>query len=502
MPFFPLNVWFVIGGVVLGYAVLRFALGINEGWLKDEEKMNSPMSITLKTGETPAEVHAKAQRAKRRRLLAYLGVLGAIYVVVYWRNPQLARELVDITIELAIRIAELAVNLLNIIIEELGNFLESRSGEQVMSSSILILHATVGTGHKTAALALEKAFKQRGADRVWVQDTLDYGSGLFRRLYANLYIDLSEKTPELWGFAYHESNREQSRFERQLRQLYSRVGVYKVDELNHLRPDAILCTHFLPIDAALNSLAPAGLKAPVYCVVTDFVGHPFWAHPGIKGTFVGNEMTGDMLVSHGVPRANLHVTGIPVNPNIAEPKNVAAIREQRILGRGHVVTLIGSGIDDDKVRQMVEGILQREVDGVLCVVAGRNYTLQKNLVGLHGNARLEVRVLGFIDYLDDLIAASDLVITKSGGLITSEVMARGTPLLVTEPIRGQEEFNADYVVTAGVGVQARLTDSVPYMVESLLADAPRLARMRQHAALYGRPKAAFDIADIVLNTID
>ena len=169
---------------------------------------------------------------------------------------------------------------------------------------------------------MEKAFKQRGADRVWVQDTLDYGSGLFRRLYANLYIDLSEKTPELWGFAYHESNRDQSRFERQLRQLYSRIGVYKVDELNHLRPDAILCTHFLPIDAAINSLAPAGLKAPVFCVVTDYVGHPFWAHPGIAGTFVGNGMTADMLVSHGVPRSNLHVTGIPVNPDIALPKNV------------------------------------------------------------------------------------------------------------------------------------------------------------------------------------
>ena len=156
-------------------------------------------------------------------------------------------------------------------------------------SRILILHATVGTGHKTAAIALEKALQARGANKVWVQDTLDYGSGVFRKLYANLYIELSEKTPELWGFAYHESNREQSRFERELRQLYSRIGVYKVDELNQLRPDAILCTHFLPIDAALNSLAPAGLRAPVYCVVTDFVGHPFWAHPRIAGTFAGSE---------------------------------------------------------------------------------------------------------------------------------------------------------------------------------------------------------------------
>jgi len=371
-----------------------------------------------------------------------------------------------------------------------------------MNASVLILHASVGTGHKTAALALEKAFTQLGAERVWVQDTLDYGSGLFRRLYADLYTELSERTPELWGFAYHESNREQSRFERELRQLYSRIGVYKVDELARLRPDAILCTHFLPIDAALNSLAPAGLRAPVYCVVTDFVGHPFWAHPGIAGTFVGNEMTADMLVTHGVPQKSLHVTGIPVDPEIARPKDAAAIRQQRQLGDGPLITLIGSGIEDDKVRRMLQGILSRNVAGTLCIVAGRNHTLQQRLSGLGGNERLRVQVLGFVDYLDDLIAASDLVITKSGGLITSEVMARGTPLLVTEPIRGQEEFNADYVVTAGVGVQARLTDSVPYLVESLVADPPRLARMRRNAAQHGRPRAALDVAGIVLNAIN
>lgn len=371
-----------------------------------------------------------------------------------------------------------------------------------MALSILILHASVGTGHKTAALALEKAFKAAGVERVWVQDTLDYGSGLFRRLYANLYIELSERTPELWGFAYHESNRDQSRFERELRQLYSRIGVYKVDELNHLRPDAILCTHFLPIDAALNSLAPAGLKAPVYCVVTDFVGHPFWAHPGIAGTFVGNEMTADMLVSHGVPRRSLHVTGIPVDPAIALPKDAAAIRQARGLGDGPVITLIGSGIADDKVRHMAEGILRRDVAGTLCIVAGRNYTLAQNLGDLRGSERLAVHVLGFIDYLDDLVAASDLVITKSGGLITSEVMARGAPLLVVEPIRGQEEFNADYVVTAGVGVQARVTDSTPYMVESLIADPPRLERMRRNAQRFGRPHAAADVARIVMDAIN
>jgi processive 1,2-diacylglycerol beta-glucosyltransferase len=368
-------------------------------------------------------------------------------------------------------------------------------------SRILILHATVGTGHKTAAIALEKALRARGAEKVWVQDTLDYGSGVFRKLYADLYIELSEKTPELWGFAYRESNREQNRFERELRQLYSRVGVYRIEDLRTLRPDAILCTHFLPIDAAMNSLAPSGLRAPVYCVVTDFVGHPFWAHPGIAGTFVGNEMTRDMLVSHGVPAESIMVTGIPVNPAIAEPKAREAIRRQRNIGPGALITLIGSAIDDAKVRQMVAGMLAREIHGTLIVVAGRNHTLQQRLSDLRGNDNLALAVLGFVDYLDDLVAASDLVISKSGGLITSEVMARGTPLLVVEPIRGQEEFNADYVVTAGVGVQARLTDSVPYMVESLVGDPTRLSILAANARRCGRPTAALDIADIVLDDV-
>ncbi len=368
-------------------------------------------------------------------------------------------------------------------------------------AKILILHATVGTGHKTAAAALEMAFKQLGDHTVWVQDTLDYGSGLFRKLYANLYIELSERTPELWGFAYRESNREQSRWERELRQLYSRIGVYKFDDLNRLGADAILCTHFLPIDAVQYSLREQMLATPTYCVVTDFVGHPFWAHPDIQGTFVGNDMTRDMLVSHSVPADKIFVTGIPVDLAIAQRKDPAAIRSKRDLGDGALITLIGSAIEDDKVLRMVQGLLERAIAGVLYVVAGRNQTLQESLQGVQGSQQLRLEVLGFVDYLDDLIAASDLVISKSGGLITSEVMARGTPMLVVEPIRGQEEFNADFVVTAGTGVQARLTDSVPYMVESLMQDPTRLAMMRANAQRQGRPLAAVAIAEHVLAAI-
>jgi processive 1,2-diacylglycerol beta-glucosyltransferase len=368
-------------------------------------------------------------------------------------------------------------------------------------ANILILHASVGTGHKTAALALEKAFQLRGAEKVWVQDTLDYGSGIFRKLYADLYLELAERTPELWGFAYRGTNREQSTVEREVRKIYSRIGVYRIDELRDLRPDAVICTHFLPIDAVNNSLAAVNVRAPIYCVVTDYVGHPFWAHPDVARTFVGNDLTKEMLISHGVDAARIQVTGIPVDPGLTVAKDGARIRTQRDLGAGSVVTLIASGLDGGMVRRLVEGLLRRPISGTLLVVTGRSPDVQKSLEELPASPTLAVRVLGFIDYLDDLIAASDLVVSKAGGLITSEVMARATPLLVIDPVPGQEEFNADYVAGSGVGTQARVPDSAPYMVELMLRDPERLATMRARASEFGRPRAALDVADIVLQDI-
>lgn len=183
------------------------------------------------------------------------------------------------------------------------------------------------------------------------------------------------------------------------------------------------------------------------------------------------------------------------------PKAAAAIRQQHGLGAGPVLLLIGSGIENAKVRFMVEGLLARNLAGTLIVVAGRNYTLQQSLAGLRSSERLpDCRVLGFVDYLDDLVAASDLVITKSGGLITSEVMARGTPLLVTEPIHDKRSLTRitwSRQVLACASLIPCLTSA-----ESLIAEPPHLARMRQNAAVHGRPQAALDVADIVLNAIN
>jgi processive 1,2-diacylglycerol beta-glucosyltransferase len=114
---------------------------------------------------------------------------------------------------------------------------------------------------------------------------------------------------------------------------------------------------------------------------------------------------------------------------------------------------------------------------------------------------MHLQNLGFIDYVDDLVAASDMVISKAGGLIVSETLARGTPMLLIDPIPGQEEWNADYVVSAGAGIQLRMAESVPDTVRQLLKHPGRLAVLRASAQEAGRPRAALDIAEHVLHDL-
>jgi processive 1,2-diacylglycerol beta-glucosyltransferase len=368
---------------------------------------------------------------------------------------------------------------------------------------LLILHASVGTGHQRAAEALAGAFARKHAGEVRVADALDYGSELFRRAYSRSYIDMSEGSPLLWRLFYEgtdASTPEWIELTNRLRSLVERLGITRLDRLvRKFAPDAIICTHFLPVEMLLRLKRQGRLPQPLYCVVTDFFAHAFWVTPGIDGYFVGSEMTRDLLAARGVTSSIIRVSGIPIDPAIADQKEQAEMRARHGFAPDRpLIALFGGGLNVQRVRSIAEGILASDICGTLVVVAGRNEALLDALDDLADGPSMRLRALGFIDYVDDLVAASDLVISKAGGLIVSETLARGTPMLLIDPIPGQEEWNADYVVSAGAGVQLRMVESVPDTVRQLFLHPDRLAVLQRAAQEAGRPRAALDIAEQVL----
>jgi processive 1,2-diacylglycerol beta-glucosyltransferase len=368
---------------------------------------------------------------------------------------------------------------------------------------ILILHASVGTGHRSAARALAEAFARRQDGDVRVEDTLDHSTPIFRQAYAGAYLELSERAPLLWRLFYQGTNitdPEWVEVTNRLRSLAEGLGVTRLERLlRKFAPAAILCTHFLPVELLLRLKLRGHLPQPIYCVVTDFAAHAFWATPGIDGYFVASEMTRDQLIGRGVDPSIIHVSGIPINLEIAAPKPRDEMRARHNFASDMpLISLFGGGIDAERVRIMVKGLLATAAPATLAVVAGRNEALVNALRDLGDGPAVQLQTLGFISYVDDLVAASDLAITKAGGLIVSETLARGTPLLLIDPIPGQEEWNADYVVSTGAGIQLRMAEAVPQAVEMLLAHPERMALLRACAQEVGRPRAALDIAERVL----
>lgn len=368
---------------------------------------------------------------------------------------------------------------------------------------ILILHASLGTGHTSAANALGGAFSQLPEVTVQVVDALDHASSLVRTALTEAYRRASESAPLLYKLLYESSDAddiEDSLSGNRLLSLLERPFLSQLDDfVEAAGADAIICTHPLPAHVLRHYRKKGRLPQPLYLVVTDFMAHSTWLIPSAAGYFLPSDFTRDVLIARRVPPELLHVTGMPVHLESADPKPMAAMRRRHQLPLdGPLVTLFGGGLDPERVRLMVTRLLESPTPGMLIVVAGRNEALVETLADLTDGPHMRLHQLGLIDYVDDLVAASDLIVTKAGGLIVSEVLARETPMVIIDPLPGQEEWNADFVAGTISGIQLRMPEMVPPAVLGLLAEPERLAVMAARARRAGRPRAAVEIAGRIL----
>ncbi len=368
---------------------------------------------------------------------------------------------------------------------------------------ILILHATAGSGHRRAAQALEAAFLSLvpGA-HVRTLDTLHFGSQLFRRGYTPTYDTLVGRAPRVWGLLY--KSLEQPRIHRgttPLRHALDRINVRSlVAHIERERPTAVVCTHFLPLEALAQRRRRGALAAPLHCVITDFTAHPFWAIEGIDTTFVATAAVREELASWGVAWEKIVVSGIPIDPRFshgAQPQAEARAQFQLAPDRPTIL-LMGGGNGVGPLASLAERLLGLPVAPQLLVVCGRNARLRMRMRAVSDLAPGRVRALGFTDQVPALLSAADVIVTKAGGLTCSESLAMGTPMVVFRPTPGQEEKNSTALAVAGAAVRARTFEQVTAAVERILTH-PALAVSMRHAALaLARPRAAEDVARNVL----
>ncbi|NJM66396.1 MAG: UDP-N-acetylglucosamine--LPS N-acetylglucosamine transferase [Acaryochloris sp. RU_4_1] len=370
-------------------------------------------------------------------------------------------------------------------------------------TKVLILYSSLGSGHVSAAKALSDAFSQFPDVEVRAEDALAYANALYRRVVTEAYEQLSERMPQLYKAFYEGSD--VGELEKSLdnnltwakleRPFFRQLGAL----LAEADPDVIVCVQQIPSRLLQLVEDQQATGRPQYVVITDAIAHSTWINYGVSGYFLPNDLSRNFLLQRGVQPDILHVTGIPINLEIQHQKSQVGMRSHLNLPvDGILIALMGGGLNPRRVSRLVQDLLAYGGFDTLVIAAGRNQNLLDALAGIDSNEQTTLRKLGMIDYIDDLIVASDLIITKAGGLITSEILARGKPMVLVDPIPGQEEQNADVIEAAGAGVQLRLLEMVAPALSYLLHHPERLAAMRQAALTLGRPSAALAIADYIV----
>jgi processive 1,2-diacylglycerol beta-glucosyltransferase len=387
---------------------------------------------------------------------------------------------------------------------------ERERNRKPAKKTILVVSATAGAGHVRAGEALVAAAGSLGQPvAIRHADVLDFTSPVFKKLYSQSYYEIVQRSPELWGYLYKKSESKKPLGRKAgLMKLFDHFNYKKyLKELSGVKPDAVICTHFLPYLAIEDEISKPGWPIPFFAVPTDYDVHSLWISRVISRYYAASGEAAWTIQTHGIPPENIGISGIPVMPQFGSPLSQHAARKRLDLPSECFTILMlsgGYGIGVvDELAGSVAGFLAADTkrNYQLIVVCGKNRSLYGKLNRMALPANVRARVYEYINFVDQTMACSDLVITKAGGLTVSESLARNLPLLILDPFPGQEGRNADYLIEHGAAISAHGFENLHYKLRRLIEEPGLLPTMRKCAARLARPRAALDILEDVLGRL-
>jgi processive 1,2-diacylglycerol beta-glucosyltransferase len=371
-----------------------------------------------------------------------------------------------------------------------------------MPTQVLILTASVGAGHLRAGEAIEAALRQIAPEATVLNvDILTLTNAAFRRVYGKGYIDLVNRAPHVLGYFYDLLDRPRERgTPDKLVTAVQNLNLRKVIALLESRPwDVIVNTHFLPPEIVAGLRRQGRLNVPQITVTTDFETHRLWVQQPCERYCTATTEGAAYLQSFGVPDTDIVATGIPIHPAFSATwprKQMLEVHELR--GENPIVLQLAGGFGVGPIEKMFRALLDVKRPLEIVTVAGRNEELATDLRAIETPRRHRVKVLGFTRQIEQLMSVADLLVSKPGGLTSSESLAMGIPMAIVNPIPGQESRNSDYLLESGAAIKINNVATMAMKVEQLLADPAHLAFLKKNALAIRRPHAAFDVARMAL----
>ena len=267
------------------------------------------------------------------------------------------------------------------------------------------------------------------------------------------------------------------------------------------QPDTVVCTQAFPCGMVADYKKTHNLNIRLIGVLTDFAPHSFWINDGVDYYVVPNNEARDRFIKKGVPTDRIKVYGIPIRSKFAIQLNKEPVAGALGLDLSiPVILLMGGGQGLGPIKEVVKSLQAIDSPLQTIVITGTNQKLNKWLKKEQRHFAKKVLFYEYANNVDELMEVATLIVTKPGGLTTSECLAKGLPMVIVNPIPGQEMRNTDFLLKNGIAIRIDKTSDIGEEIELLLRSPERLDMMRKEALAHGKPHAAYDVARLILKS--
>jgi len=365
---------------------------------------------------------------------------------------------------------------------------------------VLIISVKAGYGHHSTAKALIEEFEERGIE-CQMLDTFEYINPLLADSIDNGYLFSTKYIPKLYGKAYDKLDKHDEKIDNHsIFALLSKIVSHQLkDFLNDFKPDIVIGTHSYACMLMTYLKEEKVISCPLIGIVTDFTVHPFWENTILDYYVTADSLLDNQMIKKGIPKSKILPFGIPIRKEFSNKIDKKVARKSLKIKDIPTILIIMGSMGFGNILQEIKEIDDLDINFQVLCVCGRNKKMFKEVSEYPWKKK--ITTFGFVNNVDLLMDASDCIITKPGGLTTSELLAKELPAIIMNPIKGQEDRNMEFLVNCGAAVMATKTFSLEEALYEVLNNQWRLDALKTAVKHLGKPNSTIDLCDFVMGIV-
>lgn len=367
------------------------------------------------------------------------------------------------------------------------------------SKRFVLMYISEVSGHHNATVALEKAIQILEPDaHITNINAFNYTNPLAEKIVNSIYMGIIKVAPGIWDYLY-DNPKIVKRIEKAKQNIHKANSPKLKNLFDRLKPDAVICTQAFPCGmvADYKRTYKSGLK--LIAVLTDYVPHSYWIYDEVDCYITPSEDVSLRLIKKGVHFEKVKALGIPFDPKFNAPLDKEAIFHKHKLNyTTPTILIMGGGQGLGPIKTIVRSLEKVSTDIQEIVVTGTNKKLYNSLKRKARKYKKKIILFGYTQNINELMYIADIVVSKPGGVTTSEVLAKGKPMIIIKPLPGQEANNTAYLTEKGAALKVEQPRKINLVVDDLLRNPYKLSQLCILAKGISKPNASIDIARLLL----